>query len=81
MAAVTELYYDTRDDAIRHQLHENLCAYVWCPPSGMEPHEAEIFMAYNRKLYDAGFRMPDPAVIPPLMREQMASQFERLGRK
>lgn len=73
--------YGSRQDAISHQLHEQLCAYIWCDPMGMTPEQAEVFLAFNRKAYDAGFRMPDPALIPPLMQEQLAGQFRRLGTK
>jgi hypothetical protein len=52
--------YDTRRDAIRHQLHEQLCAYVKVPPDDMTPREAEYFLAFHRKVYDAGFRLIDP---------------------
>jgi hypothetical protein len=69
--------YDTRQDAIRHQLHENLCAYVLVLHGGMGPHEAEVFLKWNRALYDAGYRMPDPereAVMP-----QTAEHLRQLG--
>ena len=60
--------YDTKADAVRHQTNEFTYAYVCIPPSGMSVCQAESFMATNRKLYDAGFRMSDPRdVIPPLM--------------
>jgi len=52
--------YDTRADAIRHQLHETQCAYVKVPRDDMPPHHAEIFLAFHRKTYDAGFRLTDP---------------------
>ena len=59
--------YDTRADAVRHQHHEQLCAYVKVPPGGMQPKEANVFLGYHRKLYDAGFRLPDPEFVPPMM--------------
>lgn len=52
--------YDTRADAVRHQLHESQCAYVKIPPGGMPPEHAERFLAFHRKAYDAGFRLTDP---------------------
>lgn len=55
------VFYDQRADAIEHQLHESLCCYVKVPPNSMSPEDAEKFMAINRKLYDAGFRLTDPA--------------------
>jgi hypothetical protein len=59
--------YDTRADAVRHQLHEQLCAYVKIQPDGMSARAAHEFLRYHRDLYDAGFRLPDPEFAPPLM--------------
>lgn len=59
--------YDSRAEAVRHQLHEQLCAYVQIPPGGMAPGEADVFLGYHRQLYDAGFRLPDPEFRMPLM--------------
>lgn len=53
--------YDQKSDAVRHQLHESLCAYIKIPPDGMTPRLAEVFLKFNRQLYDAGMRMQDPA--------------------
>lgn len=65
--------YDTRADAVRHQLHESLCAYVKVPLDDMPPEHAERFLAFHRKAYDAGFRLTDPddrrEVIMPYTRE------------
>jgi hypothetical protein len=77
--------YDTKRDAVRHQSDENLCAYVCIPPPGMNPCQAESFMATHRKMYDAGFRVADPdakhggkQVIPRLTVEDQAAQMARL---
>jgi hypothetical protein len=71
--------YDSRAAAVKHQSDEFLCAYILVPPTGMAPREAEIFMAYHRKLYDAGFRLPDPAsVIMPITDEGVSSQLRAL---
>lgn len=59
--------YDTRADAVRHQLHETLCAYVKIPPGVMPPAEATAFLALNRRIYDAGYRLSDPAGAAPPM--------------
>ncbi len=52
--------YPTRRDAIRHQLHETLCAYVKIPRDDMPPAEATRFLGINRLLYDKGLRLIDP---------------------
>jgi hypothetical protein len=72
--------YDTRPDAIRHQLDEFLCCYILIPPDGMQPKEAEEFLAWNRALYDNGFRMPDPEVIPPMRQEDVKAALRKLRR-
>lgn len=52
--------YDSKSDAVRHQSNEFLHAYVKIVPGQMGVCEAQIFLDYNRKAYDAGFRMADP---------------------
>lgn len=56
--------YDTRAEAIRHQLHESQCAYMRV--SSATPAETATFLAYNRQAYDAGYRLPDPDDEQPL---------------
>lgn len=55
-----DVVYDSRADAVRHQLHETQCCYVQLPPTGTTPMEMESFLAFNRKLYDNGMRLQDP---------------------
>lgn len=60
--------YDRRADAIRGQKHnEKYFAFCQIHPGGMQPKEAEVFLDYHRKLYDAGFRLPDPDFQMPAM--------------
>lgn len=59
--------YDSREDAIRHQLRPQFCTYVKVPPDGMPAHEAEALLAYWRALNDASVRDDDPQVPMPLM--------------
>lgn len=59
--------YDTKADAIRHQLHEFQCAYIKIPPDGMQPEHGAGYLEVNRKLYDKGLRIADPdkeAILP-----------------
>jgi hypothetical protein len=69
------ILYDSKAAAVRHQLHEYQCAYAKVPPDGMGPREAEIFLRFNRELYDAGMRLADPdtdrEVIMPLRLEDI----------
>lgn len=54
--------YDTKQDAVKHQLHEMQCAYICFTglAGGAKPIECEIFMKFTRDAYDAGLRLPDP---------------------
>ena len=54
--------YDSKRDAVRHQLDEFLCAYVCFRnlQAGSRPKEMELFLKWNRDAYNAGFRLPDP---------------------
>lgn len=70
--------YDHRADAVRHQFREQQCAYVKVHPGGMTPMEAHYYLDYHRKLYDAGFRLPDPEFQPPLMPLTAADQRRQI---
>jgi hypothetical protein len=59
--------YDTKADAIRHQLHEFQCAYIKIPPGGMDAAAGARYLDVNRILYDKGMRIADPnreAILP-----------------
>lgn len=77
--------YDTKRDAVRHQLDEFWCCYVRIPPPGTSPAEMQAFLDYNRALYDAGFRLPDPDdrdggrdIVLPLQKEDLRHQMRLL---
>jgi hypothetical protein len=72
--------YPSRQQAIAHQPDEYMCCYILVPLAGMNEREAELFMAYNRRLYDKGFRMPDPQSITPATNEGFRSQMRQLSR-
>lgn len=63
--------YDTKADAVRHQFHEQLCAYICIPPTGMPVEDAQTYLEVNRKLYAGGMRLSDPdrQVQMPMRRE------------
>lgn len=54
--------YDTRDQAVKHQLHEYQCCYVQLLVDGMSPQAASRYLEINRLLYSKGFRLTDPQV-------------------
>lgn len=75
--------YDTRADAIRHQLHEDQCCYLIIPPTGMPPAEASAYIAFNRRRVAAGMKMVDPeqqAPMPLMMPNRAARRGNRGGR-
>ncbi len=54
--------YESKRDAVKHQIDEYLCAYVSFRnlQQGTSPREMEVFLRFNRDAYDHGFRLPDP---------------------
>lgn len=76
--------YDTRGDAIRHQLHEQYCTYIKVPPDGMPPDEAMKLISLYRMFYDAGFRFIDPdgpePIIPSKQEDMMSLMAGLMGR-
>lgn len=63
--------YDTKADAVRHQLHENQCAYICLLPTCIPVEDALSVLRVHRKLYDGGMRIADPDihVQMPMQRE------------
>lgn len=58
--------YDSREDAMRFQLHEQQCAYMSLKEisiRGYGPkleHDLAIFIQFTKDAYRNGFRLPDP---------------------
>lgn len=54
--------YDTRQDCVKHQKDEFMCAYFSfrLMGNGVQPMEIARVLAYHRDAYKAGFRLPDP---------------------
>jgi len=54
--------YDTRADALRFQLHPELCAYFCFRNAlgGVNPHDCQLFMDMHREAYDHGMGLHDP---------------------
>jgi hypothetical protein len=59
--------YDSRYDAVDHQLSAAYYLYVRVAPGGMQPREASALLGYWRQLHDAGGRFHDPGFAMPLM--------------
>jgi hypothetical protein len=77
--------YDSRADAIRHQLHEQLCCYVKITSDGMPPEDAVRFILINRALYEKGYRLADPEmpgepIYPQRIEEQLPWMLGHGGR-
>lgn len=54
--------YDSKRDAIRHQVHEQQCAYVALRnmPTGSNPRDMAIYLKFNRDAYLSGMRLVNP---------------------
>jgi hypothetical protein len=83
-----QVLYGSKQDAVRHQLSEQQCAYFsfrGCPNGFASARDAAIFLAWHRMAYDNGFRLPDPddahggpdLAIPSSM-EHVQNQLNRL---
>jgi hypothetical protein len=60
--------YASRREAVQsHWFEEKYWCFCQLHPGGMQPQEAEVFLDYHRKIYDAGFRLPDPGMQMPSM--------------
>jgi len=80
--------YDTRRDAVRHQAHEQQCAYIQLTAvmGGMAVQEAYVYLKFQEHVYDnPRFRMTDPEAPNggvdmqiPLTYEDVHSQIKRL---
>lgn len=68
--------YDTREDAITHQLDERFCAYVCMMTmlDGAKPLDCAIFLEFHRQAYDAGMRLHEPEA-PQLLVSTSAYDF------
>ena len=79
--------YDSKRDAVRHQLDEFLCMYVNLQPGGMNVCEAEAMFKFTRQAYSNGFRLPDPDaksggpdLIPRIGTDKLTAQIRALTR-
>jgi len=52
--------YDSRSDAVAHQMSPEYSTYVLVPPDGMTTGQADRVLGYWRDLRDAGFRCNEP---------------------
>jgi hypothetical protein len=54
--------YDSRADAIKHQLHEQQCLYIAMRTTlgGVPVRDCQILIDVHRHIYDAGGRLADP---------------------
>lgn len=72
--------YDTRGDAMRHQLHDRQCWYEPLRPRSYSADECALLLIYARAAYDAGWR-PDrdaPTPILPVRREDGIRKIRQL---
>lgn len=72
--------YDTRYDAVRHQLHSTLCAYARVTLDGTTPKKMWVFMVYMRQIYDNGGRLHEEDPRIPLLSERAGVISPRIAR-
>jgi hypothetical protein len=70
--------YDSRGDAIRHQVHETQCWYEALKPASYTADECALTLAYARAAYDSGWRNPPSAPIKPQRIEDMFGKLAQL---
>lgn len=66
--------YETREDAISHQLHETQCGYFEIPRPHITwgPETCDSLLWYARSRYNAGYRAaPDRQLILPMKTEDL----------
>jgi hypothetical protein len=75
-----KVIYDTRDDAIRHQLQP--AHYEQLKPHGYSPDVMAMTLHYARAMHSAGLRphRGDPAPILPVRREDAAHKAGQMNR-
>jgi len=72
--------YDSREDAIKHQLDERFCAYVCMGAmiSGAKPLDCAIYLEVHRQAYDGGMRLHEPeapqVIMPTSVYDRMTSR-------
>lgn len=67
--------YDSKADAVRHQLDETQCAYMPVPPFPMPEHEATLWLELNERIYASGRRLSDPDEIAAARLGQEATPY------
>lgn len=72
--------YDSKSDAVKHQVHETQCAYIVVPPAAMPPHEATAYLELHERMYASGYRLQDPDKTP-IMTRDLAPVLNRAGRR
>jgi hypothetical protein len=82
--------YDTRLDAVRHQPHEQQCAYLNLAPvmGGMEVQAAYAILKFHRDAYEAGMTFIDPEhptggmdIGMPIAMEDVRAHIHRMHNK
>lgn len=80
--------YGSKQDAIKHQAHEHLCAYFsyrGAPDGFSSVKDAAVWLEFHRHAYSQGFRLADPddraggpELIMPTTQEQVMGQLRSL---
>jgi len=72
--------YDSREDAIRHQIDERFCAYVCMGTmlAGAKELDCAIYLEFHRQAYDANMRLHEPEAPQIIM---PTSVYDRITRR
>jgi hypothetical protein len=69
--------YDTRRDAVRHNIHDPWCFYVKIRPGGIQPREAWVVLGYARQAKENGAVFQNEEPIVPMLTELAAPWLGR----
>lgn len=79
--------YDSKRDAVRHQMDEFLCLYVKLQYGGFNVCQAEAYLKIHRQAYLNGYRLADPDhrkggrdIIPRIGSDKLSAQIQALRR-
>lgn len=69
--------YDTRGDAVRHNINDPWCFYVKVAPGGIQAREAWVVLGYARQAKKAGAVFQNEEPIVPMLTELGGSWLRR----
>lgn len=72
--------YETREDAVTHQLHPDVALYFPIPFERLNELTCAVLLCYARRVYDNGYRPSTmPELFMPKRQERMWESLKQLG--